>query len=240
MAGPWFRFYAEVLNDPKIIRLTDKEFRAWVLMLCIAAENDGNIDCDDLPIRLRQPAAKVGPVLESLVATGLFAQDATAVRPHNWNARQYKSDVSTARVKRFRERHETVAETPPEAEQKQSRSEADTEAVADLLLPPAHPFSVMYSQKHRERTNGGVLKPIVHGRALSLEQKYGAEDCIQVAEEKGWDHDPSYFVGALEDRKNGKPKQLQATGSASRRSAGGSPSRDELVADWERYAAGEG
>jgi hypothetical protein len=40
--------------------------------------------------------------------------------PHNWDKRQYKSDVSTERVKRFRNGKRNVSETPPE-------TEADTE-----------------------------------------------------------------------------------------------------------------
>lgn len=130
---------------------------------------------------------------------------------------------------------------PPEAvavTEASSDTEARTEAVAeaDEPPPPAHPFSVMYSQKHRERT-GQILKAITHGRALSLEQKYGAEDCIQVADVKGWDHDPSYYVGALEDIKNGT-RQLQTVGVASGRGSRGAPTTD-VTAEWERYKAGE-
>jgi len=51
------------------------------------------------------------------------------MEPHNWNGRQYKSDVSTDRVKRYRERKrnvsgnddETANETPPE----QNRTDTD-------------------------------------------------------------------------------------------------------------------
>jgi hypothetical protein len=133
MGVPWFRFYTEVLNDPKILRLTDKEFRTWVLTLCVAAENDGKICTDDLAIQLRMPEAKTSQLFDSLVVRGLLheTEDGCA-EPHNWKVRQYKSDVSTVRVKRFRERHETVSETPPdtEAEQKQIRTETDPEEEA--------------------------------------------------------------------------------------------------------------
>jgi len=31
----WFRMYAEVLDDPKVQRLSGDEFKAWVNILCL-------------------------------------------------------------------------------------------------------------------------------------------------------------------------------------------------------------
>ena len=135
----WFRFYAEALHDPKILKLTDKEFRAWVLMLCIAAENDGKIATEDLGIQLRMSGTKADNLFDALVEKGLFSgRSAEGAEPHNWNGRQYTSDVSTPRVKRFRERLHAVTETPPDTDteteseqtQKQSRPEQSREDAA--------------------------------------------------------------------------------------------------------------
>jgi hypothetical protein len=120
----WFRYYDDSINDPKLLRLSDPMFRAWTTLLCIASKNDGRLPpVADIALMLRVKAAKVAEWLAVLTAGGLFDNIDGTFTPHNWNARQYKSDVSTERVKRFRKQErnvsETADETSPETEQKQ-------------------------------------------------------------------------------------------------------------------------
>jgi hypothetical protein len=37
---PWFRFYSETRTDPKMLMLSDTEFRLWANLLCLANESD--------------------------------------------------------------------------------------------------------------------------------------------------------------------------------------------------------
>jgi hypothetical protein len=80
---------------------------------------------------------KVAQVLTQLHGAGLLDKTETGFTPHNWKGRQYKSDVSTERVKRFRETKRnvssTVSETPPEQKQntEQSRAEQTRAAVSN-------------------------------------------------------------------------------------------------------------
>jgi hypothetical protein len=118
----WFRLYDDTINDPKTLKLSDKTFRVWVGILCATSKNDGVVPpFDDLVIMLRMKAEKLQPEIETLIKAELIDHDDNGMRPHNWNKRQYKSDVSTDRVKRFRNGKGNVAETPPE-------TEADTES----------------------------------------------------------------------------------------------------------------
>lgn len=125
MAGRWFRFYDAALDDPKVQRLPDNAFRAWVNLMCLASRNDGKISksYEDLSFSLRKSAGKTKELLTVLIEAGLVDEIENGFEPHNWDVRQYKSDVSTDRVKRFRKRCETVSETPPDTEQIQSRTE---------------------------------------------------------------------------------------------------------------------
>ncbi len=125
----WFRMYAEVLNDPKAQRLRDADFRGWVNVLCLACQNDGAIPSDDdIAFALRIDANKAKKLMVTLADAGLIDVTETARSPHNWNGRQYKSDVSTDRVKRFRNAKRNVSsdvssdvsETPPDTETEQS------------------------------------------------------------------------------------------------------------------------
>ena len=45
----WFRMYAEVVDDPKVQRLSPALFRAWVNVLCLAASNGGVVPVNDVP-----------------------------------------------------------------------------------------------------------------------------------------------------------------------------------------------
>lgn len=122
----WFRFYDEAVNDPKIIKLSDDIFRAWVNLLCVASKNDGNLPAtDDIAIILRVKVARAAAIIAELVSFGLLDRTETGFAPHNWNGRQYKSDVSTERVKRFRNGKRNVSETPPDTEQIQTTEHLD-------------------------------------------------------------------------------------------------------------------
>ena len=127
-SGRWFRIYDEVLSDPKIQTLSDKLHRFWFDCLCIASKNGGCLPAiQDIAWTIRKSESAVASMVAELNEKGLLDREGTTFCPHNWNARQFVSDVSTERVKRFRERKvkrdETVSETVPE----QNRDRTDTE-----------------------------------------------------------------------------------------------------------------
>jgi hypothetical protein len=120
----WWRAYNEAVNDPKLQLLSDALFRAWFNVMCIASANGGDLPAlKDVAFTLRIAPAKAAQLLAQLHVAGLLDKTETGFVPHNWNGRQYKSDVSTDRVKRFRERKRNVSsavsETPPETETEQ-------------------------------------------------------------------------------------------------------------------------
>jgi hypothetical protein len=141
MSERWFRFYEGVPHDPKILRLTDKQYRLWTYLLCFASAGKGILPpIADLETIMRLPRGKLRKTLEELQAAGLIDETADGLTPHNWHRRQFKSDVSTERVNKWRERHRNVssnvarnvsgngsgnvAETPPDTD---TDTETDTE-----------------------------------------------------------------------------------------------------------------
>jgi hypothetical protein len=124
-----------VLNDPKAQKLSDADFRGWVNLMCLASKHDGRLDhpVGDIAFALRKTPAKTLTLLRALESAGLVDGTETGWKPHNWELRQYKSDVSTARVKRFRKQAGAVSETLPESE---SDSEAESDKT-DSSGPPA-------------------------------------------------------------------------------------------------------
>jgi len=124
----WFRMYEEILDDPKVQRLSGDDFKAWVNLLCLASRNEGMLPCvADISFSLRLDEKKASATVSRLVTAGLLDQDGNGFSPHKWNARQYKSDVSTGRVKRFRERFKDVSETATE-------TAPDTETDTDVSV----------------------------------------------------------------------------------------------------------
>ena len=118
----WFRLHDEILDDPKVQRLSGEDFKAWINLLCLASRNNGRLPAvEDIAFALRTSSDGAQTVLERLLNGGLIERrsggaDGAHYAPHNWNERQYKSDTSTDRVKRFRERSKTATETPPDTE----------------------------------------------------------------------------------------------------------------------------
>lgn len=122
----WFRSYADTHRNPKIARLSDKDFRLWHQMLCIAAENDGLIPpVADLKNLLRMRLDHCSEALRRFQSGGLLDAEGDSYAPHNWNERQFKSDTSTDRVRKFRQQRNVsgnVSVTPPDTE-----AESETE-----------------------------------------------------------------------------------------------------------------
>jgi hypothetical protein len=121
----WWRAYDEALNDPKVQRLPPHLFKTWFNLLCVASKYDGVLPpIHELAYLLRRRAEDVSRDVAALCARCLFDATERGVQPHNWDTRQYKSDLSTQRVSKHRKRFgnvsgnvsETANETPPETE----------------------------------------------------------------------------------------------------------------------------
>jgi hypothetical protein len=138
----WFRVYDDMIDDPKVQKLSGDMFKALVNLWCLASKNDGYLPpMDEVVFKLRMRADKVAKIIAHLTACGLLdGGDQTEIEPHNWASRQFKSDVSNERVKRHRERKcnvtSTVTVTPPETEDRkteQKDSEPRGSAPTDLF-----------------------------------------------------------------------------------------------------------
>ena len=134
----WFRFYDDALNDPKLLRLSDRLHRIWLGLLCVASKNDGKLpSMEDCALMLRLQPERMAEALVSLVGAGLLDRDETGLSPHKWNERQYKSDVSTERVKRFRKQERSGRETPSEQNRSDNRTERGTVGLMEVTDEPA-------------------------------------------------------------------------------------------------------
>lgn len=125
----WARLYAELLNDPKVQTLPLNSFKAFINALCLACQNgdpNGKIGTlGDVSFAFRETKECVSSAFHPLIEAGLIVTVDETFHVTKWKKRQYKSDTSTDRVKRFRERFRNVTDTVTVTAPEQSR--ADTE-----------------------------------------------------------------------------------------------------------------
>lgn len=122
----WLRLYDELLDDPKVQRLSGDDFKAWINLLCLARRHDGFLpDEEAITFALRIDRIACRSLLDRLAIASLIetikgGPNGSRIAPHGWTKRQYKTDTSTERVKRYRkrskERSEPLLETAPDTD----------------------------------------------------------------------------------------------------------------------------
>ncbi len=121
--GRWFRVYEEILDDPKVQKLEPSLFKMWVNVLALASRNDGVLPpMEDCVFAFRETEDTVSLAFIALEMAGLLKRKNGRISPNGWEKRQYKTETSTERVKRFREKMKRATETPSESE-----TESETE-----------------------------------------------------------------------------------------------------------------
>lgn len=164
MANTWFRCYSEFASDPKVQMMSEADQRRLVMLFCLRCDETlETLHETELAFHLRISE-------EELARTKALFIDKNFIDKHwnlqNWNSRQFLSDSSTDRVRRYRQakkqdetlhkRNETLHETTNETdatkcnaldtdtdtdtEQRQNREKKQKQApaakAAPLVLPP--------------------------------------------------------------------------------------------------------
>jgi hypothetical protein len=171
--------YSYAVYDVKLLLLAFEVRWHFVEILCLKAM--GTLD-SDAPLMERRVALKLGlqlPQLDEvkrrLLEIGLIDED---FQPISWDERQYESDISTERVRRYRmKRGGNVSETPSEqsrAETEQSRAEQreDAPAVAGLDVQAWTAWTVYRKQ---------IGKPVKPASIPAAQRKLAAYGTSQAA-----------------------------------------------------------
>src|SRR3990167_2388896 len=117
MARPWLRLYRKIVESKKVHDLRPELFKPWVLLLA-CTDDDGNLPpVEQLSFKLRQPETRVNAWLETLAHFKFIDKTETGYAAHDWTDWNFDSDVSTDRVKRFREQHRNALERDTEKEE---------------------------------------------------------------------------------------------------------------------------
>jgi hypothetical protein len=103
--------YASILDpEDKTQELSDKLFRAWIRLLCAYTRGNGIFPPQKALARcLKVTEERLEEILASLEQVKLIDMVDGIMVPHNWDDRQFESDTSAERTKRWRDRHRDVS-----------------------------------------------------------------------------------------------------------------------------------
>lgn len=136
MSLPWLRLYTEFAADPKIQILAFEDQRHYVMLLCLKGSGvlDASSVNESYRERLIAKALGLDPVTSAdakrrLIEGGLIDHQ---WQPEKWDARQFQSDSSADRVRRFRSKSkgnvtETLLKRQCNAIDSDAESDTDTD-----------------------------------------------------------------------------------------------------------------
>jgi hypothetical protein len=107
---PWFRFYTEWADDPKVQMLSEPLQRRLAMLFCYQGQGWlAGASEEELSFKLRISLDELEKTRVAFQKQGFIGDSWLLV---NWEKRQKPSDISTPRVHRHRQKkHETVSET---------------------------------------------------------------------------------------------------------------------------------
>lgn len=124
MSERWWRAYEGAVDNPKLQLLPAPLFKSWFNLLCLASANSGKLPPIAMIVfKLRMSESRVRHTIAELVTRKLIDDRDGTLVPHNWEGRQYKSDVTdptaAERMRNYRNRHRNddrnaaITVTPP-------------------------------------------------------------------------------------------------------------------------------
>ena len=112
MAQEWLRLYRRTVNNPKLQKLGLEAVGFWTNCLCLS-DDDGYLpSVSDIAWSMRVTETVTETFLVTLQRNNLIVRDDDGrLRLHDWDDHQKRSDNSSERVRKFRERRQKQAET---------------------------------------------------------------------------------------------------------------------------------
>ena len=129
---PWLRLYTDTVDNEKIRLLAFEDRWHYIAILCcmqqgILKEND-NLLIRKLSVKLGLQLREVEEVKRRLIEVNLIDENFI---PSGWNKHQFKSDLSTDRVRKYRESKAKQERNVSETLQKRKCNVIDTDTDTD-------------------------------------------------------------------------------------------------------------
>ena len=117
----WFRLWNDIMDDPKMLSLDNRQFRIMIYLFCYCSEqeNQGKFlkqSVQDIAWRLRTPETEIIDCLEKLEKADIINQNKHYIQFKNWDKRQPNSDNRANRRDYMREYRKKQTESPENPE----------------------------------------------------------------------------------------------------------------------------
>lgn len=227
MSLPWFRMYTEFATDPDVQCLAFEDQRHYVVLLCLKGCGVLDKDYPDasrryLVIRktLGLDAMAADETKRRLYAAGLIDE---MWQPLAWDKRQYESDVSTTRVRKYRNKQKKS-----DAGVKRRRNVSETAAsvsvsTSSFSYPPDLDLEVwerwLSYRKQIRKPIKPVSVPAAQRKLAGFGEQQGA--VVEQSIANGWTGLFALKDGNGASRTNGKPGRFEQSTDALRRWADG-------------------
>ena len=175
---PWFRMYVDFLNDPKMIALAFEDQRHFIGVL--ALKSDGVLDsgCDAKLLdrivaqRLWIDQAAIVEVKKRLISGGLIGAD---WQPIAWEKRQYNSDRSAERTRKYRQR----------------QRESEQEDMCDVTVTSQQRFcDALDTETETETETEEKIERVRSPRGSRLPDDFPSNECMDWCRKERPDLDP--------------------------------------------------
>ncbi len=206
MARAWIRLYTDAPFNAKLMRLPDHLHR--FLMHCWCLTGSSPDEClptaDDIALRLHIEPEICQAYIDHLIRQNLLIRrrGSGKITPKDWDTRQFLSDSSTDRVRKFREtqkkpdmkRYSNGDVTPSDSEQTQTTEQNRTEeSMRPEFDDQWQHFRKLYEESGKPMIEEDFTRAHHAWRVLDFEQKTAAIVGITNRYEAGeWD-DPRYI-----------------------------------------------
>ena len=128
MANPWFRLYSEFAHDPKIQMLSEAMQRRYVMLMCLrCSETLETLHETEIAFQLRLSEAELIETKNLFISKNFIDKQWNLL---NWDKRQFVSDSSTMRVRKYRDKKKQPSNAD-ETLQKQPSNAIDTDTDTD-------------------------------------------------------------------------------------------------------------
>ncbi len=106
MSNQWFRLYHEFANDPKVQSMPEHMQRRLIMLFCLRCSDDGiKLNGEELSCYMRVSNDEIDETKQLFLSKSFIDNDWNVL---NWDKRQYISDKSNARVKKYREKTKSL------------------------------------------------------------------------------------------------------------------------------------
>ena len=192
----WFRLYDEILDDPKMMELSAKEFQTWIMLLCLANRETtgkrGEIPRSFTVIsrQIHCEIRVISRILKRFIDLGILIENGESIKIVNWDKRQFKSDDVLQRVKRYRNVTVTAPDTDTDTDTDKEKKNTQAKKVS-FQLPdwfPEETWSVFLSHRKAVKAPLGEKSyPLFIEKFFKLKNKgWNPQQVIDIMVEKGW------------------------------------------------------